>query len=65
MFYFCVSFLLIGTGNDSSIDTNVNDSISAEDQIFTSRPPSPSLEQALTTYIPNAFNNHRQQRTEQ
>jgi hypothetical protein len=57
-------YLLLGTGYDSPNNADVNDSVMTQDSIFISRPPSPSLEQALTTYIPNTSNANRQQRIE-
>lgn len=44
----------------------INDSVTAQDDIIVYRPPSPSLAQALTTYVPNISpNNIHRPRTEQ
>jgi len=58
-------YLLTKVGYDSLNDTS-NDSIMVEDQIVVWRSPSPTLGQALTTYVPNISSNTvQQQRTEQ
>jgi hypothetical protein len=49
LLHFC---LLIGSENDS-----VDDSVLAQDQIVVSRPPSPTLEQALMAYTPDISTN--------
>jgi hypothetical protein len=56
--------LFIKDGYDSSNNNHVNDSVIVQDQIVISRPSSPSLEQALITYVSNTTTNAvQQQRT--
>jgi hypothetical protein len=55
--------LLTKGGYDSLNGVNVDSSVMAQDQIVVSRPPSPTLEQALTTNVPNRSSNAIQQPT--